>query len=189
LIILWPKNQQNFFSKKKLSKNTQKIEALYLIRLGSDSLGKPMGWALMGWKNPIWKPNPIGPTLMGWAGTFVQNPTRRPPYLLSFVRAQKLMKFYSKFLISFSREQLNIDTSLLIVLYIKLLATENENVINFSSFKHARKRSRSDSRTRDRTVSCYIDEMSTLFRLAYSRLLIDAIFGSGPSVLRSSTLE
>jgi hypothetical protein len=47
------KKSTNFFSKKKLSKNTQKIEALYLIRLVSDSLGKPMGWALMGWKNPI----------------------------------------------------------------------------------------------------------------------------------------
>jgi hypothetical protein len=52
-MILWPKNQQKIFSKKKLSKNTQKIEALYLIRLVSDSLGKPMGWAPMGWKNPI----------------------------------------------------------------------------------------------------------------------------------------
>jgi hypothetical protein len=80
-LLIWSfydqKNQQNFFSKKKLSKNTPKIEALYLIRLVSDSLGKPMGWALMGWKNSIWKPNPIELTLMGWAGTFVQNLTRR----------------------------------------------------------------------------------------------------------------
>jgi hypothetical protein len=78
-MILWPKNQEIFFSKKKLSKNIQKIETFYLIRLVSGSLGKLMGWAPMSWKNLIWKPNPIGPTPMGWAGTFVQNPTRRPP--------------------------------------------------------------------------------------------------------------
>jgi hypothetical protein len=47
-MILWPKNEENIFSKKKLSKNTQKIEALYLIRLVSGSLGEPMGWAFMG---------------------------------------------------------------------------------------------------------------------------------------------
>jgi hypothetical protein len=54
------KKSRNFFSK-----NIQNIEALYLIRLVSGSLGEPMGWAFMGWKNPLRKPSPTGPTLMG----------------------------------------------------------------------------------------------------------------------------
>jgi hypothetical protein len=56
----------------------------------SGSLGEPMGWAsmgwaFMGWTNRVWKPNPTGPTLMSWAGTFVQNPILRPPYSQSII--------------------------------------------------------------------------------------------------------
>jgi hypothetical protein len=79
-MILWSKIQENFFSKKKLFKKIKKIQTLYLIRLVSDSLGEPMGWAFMGWTNRVWKPNSTELTLMSWAGTFVQNPTLRPPY-------------------------------------------------------------------------------------------------------------
>jgi hypothetical protein len=43
LMILGPKNQEIFFSKKKLFKKIKKIQMLYLIRLVSGSLGEPMG--------------------------------------------------------------------------------------------------------------------------------------------------
>jgi hypothetical protein len=73
-MILWPKNQEIFFSK-----NIQKIETFYLIRLVSGSLGEPMSWAPMSWKNSIWKPNPIEPTPMGWSGTlFKTQPNGHP---------------------------------------------------------------------------------------------------------------
>jgi hypothetical protein len=85
LLIWWfydQKIKKNFFSKKQLFKKIKKIkkiQTLYLIRLVPGFLGEPMGWTFMGWTNRVWKLNPIEPTLMGWAGTFVQNPTLRPP--------------------------------------------------------------------------------------------------------------
>jgi hypothetical protein len=75
LLIWWFYDQKI----KKLFKKIEKIQTLYLIRLVSGSLGELMGWAFMGWTNQVWKLNPTELTLMDWAGTFVQNPTPRPP--------------------------------------------------------------------------------------------------------------
>jgi hypothetical protein len=124
-MILWPKNQQKNFLKK-LSKNIPKIETIYLIRLVSGSLGKPMGWALMGWKNPIWKSNPIEPTPMGWEGTFVQNPTWWSPYECSFI--------WKKTKSSCSHEDLLIIDSIFFSSSIAFIASIASIVYDFSIF-------------------------------------------------------
>jgi hypothetical protein len=48
----------------------------------------------MGWTNRVWKPNPTELTLMGWAGTFVQNPILRSPYSY-YQHKLKLRSFFS----------------------------------------------------------------------------------------------
>jgi hypothetical protein len=70
----------------------------------SNSLGEPMGWAFLGWTNRVWKPNPTELTLMGWAGTFVQNPILRSPYLKKY-RDIKQIKKYREFHVFWSKFQ------------------------------------------------------------------------------------
>jgi hypothetical protein len=69
------KKSRNFFSK-----NTQKIETLYLNRLVSGSLDELISWAFMDWTNRIWKLNSSESSLMSWTGTFVQNSILRSSY-------------------------------------------------------------------------------------------------------------
>jgi hypothetical protein len=97
-MILWSKK-----SKKKLSKNIEQIETLYLIRLVSGSLGEFMGWAFMGWTNRanshwwveqelLFKTQPYGHPgniqlyyILGWSSGWAKHTWNNPTHSIDWV--------------------------------------------------------------------------------------------------------